>query len=71
MSTSFQVAEWDGDFFGTGATARETTMNALGPQHIRMQSVSEGVAMSTNTGTASDWDFTILDQTVQPILASG
>jgi len=70
MSTSFQVAEWDGDFFGTGATARETTMNALGPQHIRMQSVSEGVAMSTNTGTASDWNFTILDQTVQPILAS-
>jgi hypothetical protein len=70
MSTSFQVAEWDGDFFGTGATARETTMNALGSQHIRMQSVSQGVAMSTNTGTASDWDFTILDQTVQPILAS-
>jgi hypothetical protein len=71
MSTSFQVAEWDGDFFGTGTTARETTMNALGPQHIRMQAVSQGVAMSTNTGTASDWDFTILDQTVQPILASG
>ena len=70
MSTSFQVAEWDGDFFGTGATARETTMNALGPQHIRLQSVSQGVAMSTNRGTASDWDFTILDQTVQPVLAS-
>jgi len=37
MSTSFQVAEWDGNFFGTGAAAREATMNALGPQHIRMQ----------------------------------
>jgi hypothetical protein len=71
MSTSFQVAEWDGNFFGTGAAAREATMNALGPQHIRMQSVSQGVAMSTNTGTAADWNFTILDQTVQPILASG
>jgi hypothetical protein len=70
MSTSFQVAEWDGNFFGTVASARETTMNALGPQHIRMQSVSQGVAMSTNTGTASDWNFTILDQTVQPVLAS-
>ena len=70
MSTSFQVAEWDGNFFGTGAAARETTMNALGPQHIRLQSVSQGVAMSTNTGTASDWDFTILDRTVQPVLAS-
>jgi len=70
MSTSFQVAEWDGNFFGTGAAARESTLNAMGPQHIRMQSVSQGVAMSTNTGTASDWDFTILDQTVQPVLAS-
>jgi hypothetical protein len=70
MSTSFQVAEWDGNFFGTGAATRETTMNAMGPQHIRMQSVSQGVAMSTNTGTASDWNFTILDQTVQPVLAS-
>jgi hypothetical protein len=70
MSTSFQVAEWDGDFFGTGAAARETTINGLGPQHIRLQSVSQGVAMSTNTGRASDWDFTILDQTLQPVLAS-
>jgi hypothetical protein len=70
MSTSFQVAEWDGDFFGTNAAALEGTMSAMGPQHIRLQSVSEGVAMSTNTGTASDWDFTILDQTVQPVLAS-
>ena len=70
MSTAFQVAEWDGDFFGTDASQRETTMNALGPQHIRLQSVSESVAMSTNTGTASDWDITILDQTVHPVLAS-
>ena len=71
MSTSFQVAEWDGDFFGTGAAALESTMNTMGPQHIRMQSVSEGVAMSTNIGNASDWDFTILDQTVEPVLATG
>jgi hypothetical protein len=28
------------------------------------------MAMATNTGAASDWDFTILDQTVQPVLAS-
>jgi hypothetical protein len=70
MSTSFQVAEWDGDFFATNAAALESTMNAMGPQHIRLQSVSQGVAMSTNTGAPSDWDFTILDQTVQPVLAS-
>jgi hypothetical protein len=73
MSTSFQVAEWSGDYFGTGATAtaRENTLVALGPQHIRLQPVSQGVPMIANTGSASDWDFTILDQTVQPVLATG
>jgi hypothetical protein len=71
MSTSFQVAEWDGDYFGgTNATSLESTMTSMGPQHIRLQAVSQGVAMSTNTGTAADWNFTILDQTVQPVLAS-
>lgn len=70
MSTSFQVAEWDGDFFGTNTAALQSTMNALGPQHIRLQAVSQGVPMSTDTGTASDWNFTIIDQTVQPVLAS-
>jgi hypothetical protein len=72
MSTSFQVAEWDGDYFGgANASALESTMTAMGPQHIRLQTVSQGVAMSTNTGTAADWDFAIMDQTVQPVLASG
>jgi len=71
MSTAFQVAEWDGDYFGgTDAAALEGTMTAMGPQHIRLQTVSQGVAMSTDTGTAADWDFTIMDQTVQPVLAS-
>jgi hypothetical protein len=45
-------------------------MTTMGPQHIRLQTVSQGVAMSTNTGTAADWNFTIMDQTVQPVLAS-
>jgi len=71
MSTAFQVAEWDGDYFGgSDASALESTMTAMGPQHIRLQTVSQGVAMSTDTGTAADWDFTIMDQTVQPVLAS-
>jgi hypothetical protein len=71
MSTSFQVAEWDGDYFGSGnASSLESTMTTMGPQHIRLQTVSQGVAMSTNTGTAADWNFTIMDQTVQPVLAS-
>jgi cellulase (glycosyl hydrolase family 5) len=71
MSTSFQVAEWDGNYFGgANASSLESTMNAMGPQHIRLQLVSQGVAMSTNTGTAADWNFSIADQTVQPVLAS-
>jgi hypothetical protein len=71
MSTSFQVAEWDGDYFGgSNAAALESQMSALEPQHIRLQTVSQGVAMSTDTNTPSDWNFTIMDQTVQPVLAS-
>jgi hypothetical protein len=73
MSTSFQVAEWFAGYFGTGATetSRESTLVALGPQHIRLQPVSQGVPMIANTGNASDWDFTLLDQTVQPVLSIG
>ena len=71
MSTSIQVASWDNDFFGTNTTAREATLNALGPQHINLQSVSNGIPMSADTGNASDWNFTILDQMMQPVLTVG
>jgi hypothetical protein len=72
MSTNFQIAEWTEGFFGTGTTttARESTLNSLQPQHIRLQAVSQAIPMKANSGLASDWDFTLLDQTVQPILAS-
>lgn len=72
MATSFQIAEWTGDVFGTGATAtaREATLTNLGVQHIRLQAVSQAIPMKANSGTASDWDFTMLDQTVQPVLAA-
>ena len=72
MSTSFQIAEWTGNFFGSGtvATGRENTLTAMGPQHVRMQPVSQAIPMKSNSGTASDWDFSLLDQTLQPILAS-
>jgi hypothetical protein len=72
MSTSFQIAEWTEGFFSSGATetAIEDTLDNLGPQHIRMQAVSQGVPMQGNTGTASDWDFTLLDSQVQPILTT-
>jgi hypothetical protein len=70
MSTSFQIAEWTGDFFGTSASTRQATLNNLGPQHIRLQPLSQAIPMKANTGAATDWDFTLLDQTVQPVLAS-
>jgi hypothetical protein len=70
MSTSFQIAEWTGDFFGTNAAARESTLSNINPQHIRLQPLSQAIPMKANTGAATDWDFTLLDQTVQPVLAS-
>jgi hypothetical protein len=70
MSTSFQIGGWTTDYFGSGATetALETTLDQLGPQHIRVQVVAGAVPMVSNTGTASDWDFTLLDTTLQPVL---
>ena len=59
MSTSFQIAEWTGDFFGTNASARQATLNNLGPQHIRLQALSQAIPMKANTGAATDWDFTL------------
>ena len=66
MSTSFQPAEWDYQFFmlNPGAT---TTLDNLLPQHIRLQGISQGVPQtSVNT-----WDFTILDAITQPVLSVG
>jgi hypothetical protein len=73
MSTSFQIFQYTGLIFGTGATitAREQELTNLGAQHNRMQVIAGGAPMVSNTGTAADWDFTILDTTVQPVLASG
>ncbi len=66
MSTSFQPAEWDSQFFVNHPDT--TPLNNLGPQHIRIQGVSQAVPMKGNTGTASDWDFSTLDAVVQPVL---
>jgi len=68
MSTSFQPAEWDYQFFMNHAATEPTQLNTLGPQHIRIQGVSQAVPMISHTGTASDWDFTMLDAIVQPVL---
>jgi hypothetical protein len=70
MSTSFQPAEWDSQFFSNHASTEPAQLNTLGPQHIRIQGVSQAVPMKSNTGTASDWNFTMLDAIVQPILGA-
>lgn len=70
MSTSFQPAEWDYQFFTNHpGTAPLTT---LGPQHIRIQGLSKAVPMKANSNPQqpADWDFTILDAVVQPILSA-
>jgi hypothetical protein len=66
MSTSFQPAEWDYQFFtlNPGAT---TTLGNLGANHVRLQGISQGVPQTT----ASTWDFSILDAITQPVLGVG
>jgi hypothetical protein len=69
MSTSFQPAEWDYQFFKNHAATEPALLNKLGPQHIRLQGLSQAVPMKANTGSATDWDFSILDAIVQPVLS--
>ncbi len=71
MSTSFQPAEWDYEFFMNHPSL--TPLNNLGPQHIRLQGVSQAVPMvaDSNPQQPSDWDFTTLDAIVQPVLSAG
>ena len=66
MSTSFQPAEWDYQFF-TLNPAATTTLGTLAPHHIRLQGVSEGVPQVT----ASTWNFKMLDAITQPVLSVG
>ena len=72
MSTSFQPAEWDSAFFTLNP--EPTTLNALGtlgPHHIRLQGISQGVPQGA-AGTASTaWDFSNLDAITQPVLGVG
>ena len=64
MSTSFQPAEWDYQFFTNNPTAT-TTLGNLQSQHIRLQAVSQGVPQTS----ASTWDFSIEDAITQPVLS--
>jgi hypothetical protein len=66
MSTSFQPAEWDYQFFNLNPTAT-TTLGDLAPHHVRLQGISQGVPQTT----ASTWDFALLDTITQPVLSVG
>ena len=70
MSTSFQPAEWDYQFFtlNPGAT---TTLGNLLPQHIRLQGISEGVPQGAADSSSTAWDFSVLDAITQPVLSVG
>ena len=70
MSTSFQPAEWDYQFFTNHPST--LPLSALGPQHIRIQALSQAIPMKANSNPQqpSDWDFTMLDAVVQPILSA-
>src|SRR6185437_5949475 len=73
MATSFQIAQWTGDIFGSGdtATAREKELTNLRARHNRLQVIAGGMPMVANTGAATDWDFSTLNTTLQPVLIAG
>jgi Cellulase (glycosyl hydrolase family 5) len=71
LSTSFQPAEWDNTFFQSSASTKETLLGNLKPNHIRLQGVSKGVPQGTEGMSSSTWNFTILDDIVQPVLGVG
>jgi len=64
MSTSFQPAEWDYQFFTLNPNGTAPLGN-LQPAHIRLQGISQGVPQTT----ANTWDFTVLDDVTQPVLS--
>jgi hypothetical protein len=66
MSTSFQPAEWDYQFF-TNHPAAVTLLSNLQPEHVRLQPISQGIPQRTST----TWDFSIVDAIAQPVVGAG
>ena len=73
MSTGFQPDPYDDPFFPSFPTAAPAQVTALKSRHIRIQPVGASQPMLANSSPqlASDWSFTALDKTVQPLLAAG
>jgi hypothetical protein len=70
MSTSFQPAEWDNQFF-TLNPAATTTLGNLGSHHVRLQGISKGIPQGSEGTNATAWDFSFLDAITQPVLSVG
>ena len=70
MSTSFQPAEWDYQFFQNFPSATTPLAN-LQPNHIRLQGISRGVPQGSEGTSSQAWDFAILDAITQPVLGLG
>ena len=70
MSTSFQPAEWDNQFFTINPGATSSLGNLL-PLHIRLQGVSEGVPQGAADSSSTGWSFSILDAITQPVMSVG
>ena len=66
MSTSFQTAEWDYNFF-TKHPSAVTPLGNLQPQNIRLQPISKGIPQTSATA----WDFSYIDAIAQPVLTVG
>jgi hypothetical protein len=66
MSTSFQPAEWDYQFF-TNHPSAVTPLGNLQPQNIRLQPISKGIPQTS----ATTWDFSYVDAIAQPVLTVG
>ena len=64
MSTSFQPAEWDYQFF-SNFPAATTPLGNLLPQHVRLQPVSQGVPQKAD----QTWDFTMLNAILDPVIS--
>ena len=66
MSTSFQLAGWDYQFFNAAPQAI-APLNALNPFHARVQVVADGVPLTA----PHTWNFTELDTMLTPIQSAG
>src|ERR1022692_3779947 len=66
MSTSFQLASWNYQFFN-GAPKATTELTSLYPWRTRVQVVSDGIPLTA----PGAWDFTELNTMLTPIQGSG